>query len=155
VQGADPLQQLNNPFLRSRGALLVGDDFRYHSPGGANVRGIDSRVSTAAMIALGLELERNLRSRPDAHLFNRIALAVFTDLAQGIGGSAQPLTGDPIRFIADAGLGLRIDHKIGDTRFTTRLDLPLYVSRPELAQDREPGDEEVEFRWTFSFEPSF
>jgi hypothetical protein len=155
LQGSDPLQQLNNPFLRSRGALLVGDDFRYHQPGGANVRGIDSRVSTTAIIGLGLELERNLRSRPEAHLFNRIALAAFTDLAQGIGGSAQPLTGEPIRFIADAGLGLRVDHKIGDTRFTTRFDLPLYVSRPELAQDREPGDEEVEFRWTFSFEEAF
>ena len=25
----------------------------------------------------------------------------------------------------------------------------------ELAQDREPGDNEVKFRWTFSFEPAF
>jgi hypothetical protein len=28
------------------------------------------------------------------------------------------------------------------------------VSRPELAQDRGPGDDKVEFRWTFSFEPA-
>jgi hypothetical protein len=67
----------------------------------------------------------------------------------------QPLTGDRIRFLMDAGLGLRAEHRIGDTRFTTRFDVPLYVSRPELAQDRQAGDNELEFRWTFSFEPAF
>ena len=46
LQGADPLEQLDNPFLRSRGALLVGEDFRYQMPGGAGLRGMDSRVST-------------------------------------------------------------------------------------------------------------
>jgi hypothetical protein len=155
LQGADPLQQLRNPFLRSRGSLLVGDDFRYHSPGGAGVRGIDSRVSTGAVIALNLELDQTLRSRPTAHLFSRISVAAFTGLAHTIGGAAQPLTGDRVRFLGDAGVGLRADHRIGDTRFATRFDLPLYVSRPELAQDREPGDDELEFRWTFSFEPAF
>jgi peptidase M1-like protein len=155
VQGADPLQQLDNPFLRSRGSLLVGDDFHYHAPGGTNVRGIDPRVSTSAIVGLNVVLERNLRSRPSAHLFNRIALAAFTDLAQGIGGDPQPLTGERLRFVADAGFGLRAEHKIGDTRFNTRIDFPLYVSRPELAQDRDAADKKVEFRWTFGFEPAF
>jgi hypothetical protein len=154
-QGADPLQQLYNPFLRSRGSLLVGQDFHYHSPGGAGVRGVDSRVSTGAIVALNLELDQTLVARPLARLFNRIAIAAFTDLSHALGGAAQPLTGNRIRFLGDAGLGLRADHRIGDTRFTTRFDVPLYVSRPELAQDREPGDDEVEFRWTFSFEPAF
>jgi peptidase M1-like protein len=154
-QGADPLEQLNNPFLRSRGALLVGQDFHHHAAGGAGVRGIDPRVSTAAIASLSLELERTLLARPDARLFNRVALAAFADLSHAIGGSAQPLTGDRIRFLGDAGVGFRTDHRIGDTRFTTRIDLPFLVSRPELAQDRDPGDDELEFRWTFSFEPAF
>jgi len=119
------------------------------------VRGIDSRVSTGAIVALSLELDQTLVARSSAGLFNRISVAAFTDLAHAIGGASQSLTGDRIRFLGDAGLGLRADHRIGDTRFTTRFDLPLYVSRPELAQDREPGDDEVEFRWTFSFEPAF
>jgi hypothetical protein len=153
-QGADPFQQLYNPFLRSRGALLVGDDFRYHEPGGAGVRGVDPRVSTSAIVGLNLELEQALVSRPSAPLFNRVALAAFADLSHAIGGPPQPLTGDRIRFLGDAGLGVRADHHIGDTRFTTRLDFPLYVSRPELAQDRDPGDGEMEFRWTFSFQPA-
>jgi hypothetical protein len=153
-QGADPLEQLYNPFLRSRGALLVGDDFHYQAPGGAGVRGIDARVSAAAAVALNLELERAIRVRPVAHLFNRIALAAFTDLSHAMGGGAQPLTGDRIRFLGDAGVGIRVEHRIGDTRFSTRFDLPLYVSRPELAQDRAPGDDKLAFRWTFSFEPA-
>jgi hypothetical protein len=154
-QGADPLERLRNPFLRSRGALLVGDDFHYHAPGGAGVRGADARLSTAAIVALNLDLERTVLSRPETRLFNRVAVAGFTDLAHGIGGSSQPLTGDRIGFLGDAGLGIRADHRIGDTRFTTRFDVPLYVSRAALAQDREAGDDKVEFRWTFSFEPAF
>jgi hypothetical protein len=154
-QGADPLQQLDNPFLRSRGSLLVGEDFHYHSPGGAGVRGIDSHVSTGAAVGLNLELDQTLLTQPSARLFTRVALAAFTDLSHAFGGTAQPLTGNRIRFLGDAGIGLRAEHQIGDTRFVTRFDLPLYISRPELAQDREPGDGKVELRWTFSFEPAF
>jgi hypothetical protein len=144
-----------NPFLRSRGALLVREDFHYHSPGGAGVRGADPRLSTAAIVALNLELERTLLSRASSHLFRRVGLAAFTDLSHGIGGSTQDLTGDRIRFLADAGLGVRAEHRIGDTEFSTRFDFPFYVSRPEVAQDRDPGDGELEFRWTFSFEKPF
>ena len=155
LQGADPVQQLYNPFLRSRGALLVGDGFRYHLPGGANLRGLDPRVSTTAAVGLNLEVERTIASRPAARLFNRIAAAVFTDVAHGIGGPEQPLTGERLKLVADAGLGLRADHRIGDTRFTTRFDFPFYLNKPELAQDRDPGDDNFEFRWTFSFQPAF
>jgi hypothetical protein len=155
LQGADPLQQLHNPFLRSRGALLVGHDFRYHLPGGANVRGLDPRISTTAAVGVNLEVERTIASRASARLFNRIAAAVFTDVAHGIGGPDQPLTGERLKLVADAGLGLRADHRIGNTRFTTRFDFPLYVSRPELAHDRAAGDDPFEFRWTFSFQPAF
>src|SRR5207244_13256105 len=52
VQGADPLERLVNPFLRSRGSLLEGQDVNYQQPGGAGVRGIDPRVSTTALVAL-------------------------------------------------------------------------------------------------------
>ena len=154
-QGADPLAQIDNPFLRSRGALLVGDDIRYQVPGGAGVRGVDSRISSSAIVALNLELERTVHARPRGRLFNRLALAVFTDLSQGIGGPAQPLTGAAIRFLADAGVGLRAEHRIGDTRFATRFDLPLYLSKPAVAQDRALGDDPLAFRWVFSFQPAF
>jgi hypothetical protein len=154
-QGADPLQQLGNPFLRSRGALLVGDDVRYHAPGGAGVRGADPRLSTASIVALDLELERTLLARPRSLLFNRIGIAAFADLSHAIGGAAQAALNDRIRFLGDAGFGFRADHRIGDTRFVTRIDLPLWFSRPEVAHDRSAGDGELAFRWVFSFQPAF
>src|SRR3954469_15193872 len=154
-QGSDPLSQLYNPFLRSRGALLVREDFNYHSPGGAGIRGVDPRLSTSAIAALNLEVEQGLLSRPQSHLFKRVSIAAFSDLAQGIGSMSQtPATGT-IRFLADAGLGVRAAHRIGDTEFVTRVDFPLFVSRPELAQDASAGDDDVAFRWVFSFEQPF
>jgi hypothetical protein len=154
-QGADPLEQLGNPFLRSRGALLVGDDFRYHQPGGAGVRGADPRLSTASIVALDLELERTVLARPRSRLFNRVGVAVFGDLSHAIGGTAQASLDDRIRFLGDAGIGIRADHRIGDTRFVTRIDLPIWFSRPEVAHDRSPEDGELAFRWVFSFQPAF
>jgi hypothetical protein len=68
---------------------------------------------------------------------------------------SQPPPGGRIKFLGDAGLGLRAEHRIGDTRFMTRFDVPLFLSRPEVGQNSDSGDDELEFRWTFSFEPGF
>jgi hypothetical protein len=154
LQGADPLARLMNPFLRSRGSLLEGHDVNYQLPGGGGVRGVDPRVSTRALVALNLELERTMVSRPQSRLFSRVALAGFTDLAHAIGDGALSRPGAPLRFIGDAGVGLRAEHRIGNTRFVTRFDLPLWVSRPELAQDASAGDDRMAFRWVFSFQPA-
>jgi hypothetical protein len=151
-QGSDPLSQLYNPFLRSRGALLVRPDFFYQSPGGGGVRGADPHLSSDGVAAVNLELQQGFLIRERGGLFRKMELALFSDLSQGIGGDIQPLTGDRIGFLADAGVGLRAEHRIGDTEFVTRFDVPLYLSRPEVGQDRDPGDNPVEFRWVFSFE---
>ena len=154
-QGADPLAQLANPFLRSRGALLVGEDVQYHQPGGAGVRGADPRLSTGSIVALDLELDRTVLNRPGARLFRRVGLAAFADLSHAIGGAARPALGGRIRFLGDAGIGVRVDHRIGDTRFVTRLDLPLWFSRPSLAHHGEADDDELAFRWVLGFQPAF
>jgi hypothetical protein len=93
-------------------------------------------------------------SRPKARLFSRVALAGFTDLAHGIGDGAVGRPGPPLRALADAGVGIRAEHRIGDTQFVTRFDFPLWVNRPELAQDASPGDGQGAFRWVFSFQPA-
>jgi hypothetical protein len=123
----------------------------YHAPGGAGVRGIDRRASSSAIVSLNLELDQALLTRPAARLFQRVGLALFTDLA--VGDNIDPGDTDAARFVGDAGIGFRADHRIGDTRFTTRFDVPLYVNRPELSVS--PGDDDVDFRWVFSFEPAF
>ncbi|MGH7702656.1 MAG: hypothetical protein ACREMO_06155, partial [Gemmatimonadales bacterium] len=155
LAGADPYQQLYTPFLRSRGAPLVGSDFNYHSPGGAGVRGLDSHLSGSQAYALGAELERQLFRRPSGGVFGLVNLAGFGDLALANGDVGGGLSGGTLRAVGDAGLGVRAEHRIGDTRFVTRFDFPLYVSRPLQAQDRGPGSNRFGFRWTFSFEPAF
>jgi hypothetical protein len=72
----------------------------------------------------------------------------------GLGNGDLDRGRDRLVSVADAGIGLRVGHRIGQTTFQTRLDLPLWVSRPELAQDGGPGNP-VGFRWTFSFSPAF
>ena len=68
VQGADPLERLANPFLRSRGALLEGEDFRYQMPAGRGSRHRSPDLDAAS--SPRLELERTLVSRPKARLFS-------------------------------------------------------------------------------------
>ncbi|HSR15449.1 MAG TPA: hypothetical protein VLL51_06830, partial [Gemmatimonadales bacterium] len=78
----------------------------------------------------------------------------FGDGALADGDVDEAAAGDLVT-VADAGVGLRVDHRIGATSFQTRLDLPLWVSRPGLAQDTHPGADRFGWRWTFSFSPPF
>ena len=155
LAGADPYEQLANPFLRSRGALLVRKDVNYTMPGGAGLRGYDPRLSTIGVVAGTAELERVLRSAPRATLFSRVAVAAFGDAGHAISDGTILRDIPKVGFLADAGVGLRAEHRIGDTRIITRVDFPLYVSRPELAQDTHPGTDRVGFRWQFSFGAAF
>src|SRR5687767_1217641 len=69
-------------------------------------------------------------ARPRSWLFNRVGIAAFGDLSHAIGGVAQASLNDWVRFLGDAGIGIRADHRLGDTRFVTRIDLPIWFSRP-------------------------
>ncbi len=155
LAGADPLAQFTNPFLRSTGALFVRPDLFYHAPGGGNLRGFDPHLSAEGLVAVNAEVERTLRAVPQGRLFRRVRLAAFGDLGRPFGGDASTLGSARDEFLADAGVGLRIDHRIGGTDFTTRVDLPLYVSEPQVAQDGKPGNDRVGFRWQFSFQPAW
>jgi hypothetical protein len=147
--GADPLQRFGNPFLRSDGALLVRPDVYYHAPGGGNLRGFDPHLSAQGLVAINLEVERTLVTRRRARLFRRVALATFADAGLLFGPDGWG------RLLTDLGVGLRADHQLGETGFATRVDFPLFVNRPALAQDTDPGSDRTGFRWSFSFTPVF
>ena len=143
-----------NPFLRSRGSLLEGEDMHYQLPGGGGVRGIDPRVSTAAWWRSTLELERTMVARPKARLFSRVALAAFTDLAHGFGGAADAPAGRPHPLPGRR--GRRAPRRAPDRRHAVRHPVrPAAVGEPARSwrRTRSPGDDEVAFRWVFSFEP--
>ena len=150
--GAGPAAELWNPFLRSRGALLVRPDLYYQQPGDGNVRGVSRSIAANHLATINAELARNVSSHPRRHLFNSISVAAFGDLGVADGDLAAG-SGSEFKGIAEAGVGLRATHRIGQTAFTTRFDLPLFVSVPGAAADTHPGLDKVGFRWLFSFEP--
>ena len=149
--GADPYALLGNPFLRSNGSLFRGADFYYHAPGGGNLRGFSPAMSGTQVYALSLELERTILRRPRGGLFNRVSLAAFGDGAISDAGLLPGTAPGDLNAFGDAGIGVRIGHRLGQTNFVTRFDLPVFVSRPLLAQDTHPANQ-AGFRWTFSLE---
>jgi hypothetical protein len=151
LAGADPYQRFNSPFLRSRGSILVGQDVYYHAPGGAGVRGLDPELSAPHALGGSLEVEAApVRGSPGS-LISRIAIAVFADGALA-DGDLNP--GGGLEGVGDAGVGIRLDQRLGQTAFQTRMDFPLWVSRPALAQDGTPSGT-YGFRWSLSFTPPF
>lgn len=161
VQGAGPYETVNNPLVRSVGAPLVDGDLRGHvqMPGGSNLRGYSSDLSTEAVAALNVEVERRLLSRPGTPLLSRIDFVVFADV--GVLGDVRGVAGPdealilrlPVkRWLADAGFGLRFTHTIGETTWRTRLELPLWVSDAPWALSA-TADKVATNRWLLSFSP--
>jgi hypothetical protein len=153
LAGADPYERMVSPFLRSPGALLARSDVRYHAPGGAGMRGLDPRVATDEAYGVSLETDVAVwrRGGSGARLARRASLALFADGALAHRGAGPRV----LLSVAEAGFGIRLDHRLGSTGFQTRWDFPIWISRPELAQDRSPGLEKVAWRWVFSFTPAF
>ena len=107
--------------------------------------------ATAFAITFGAGLAAWLLSRAISR-----RLKVSSDLISAMADGDLDTSGSGGLYgVGDGGVGLRIDHRIGQTEFQTRFDAPLWVSRPELAQDTYPGDRDFGLRWTFSFRPAF
>jgi hypothetical protein len=140
IAGADPYQTMNNPFIRSAGAPLIREDCwcRWQTPGDGSLRGYNQSLSTDRLAALNVELETTLL-RPKAAALSRVALALFGDgahlgAASGFGGAGDSTSlFTPSRWLADAGIGLRMTHRIGRTTWTSRLDIPFFVSDAKWA----------------------
>jgi len=147
--GADPYATFANPVLRSRGALLARDDVHYGAAGGLGLRGFSPVASGTWGVALNTEAGLRLLDRPRRRVFGTVMLAAFADAAlldrAALGRAAA----------ADAGIGVRVAHQIGPTRFVTRLDIPLLVTRPSAAVAGAAGDGAFKFRWVWSFEEAF
>ena len=152
IAGGDAYRRYDSPFLRSAGSLLAGSGFFYHFPGGAGVRGLDPRLSSDRALGATAEIEYAVAAPGQSGTLGRVSLAAFGDWAVGDGDLDSGH--NRLRAVGDAGVGIRMRHRIGGTRFMTRLDFPLWVSQPLLAHDDRP-DRAVGFRWTVSFAPPF
>ena len=155
VAGADPYATFTDPFLRSRGALLVRPDFHYHAPGNAGLRGFQSDLGGRWALAANVEVTRSVW-RHDGAILRAVALEGFVD-----GGLVDTLavpSSPPGRWytaLYDGGLGLVTSHRIRDLDWTMRFEVPLIVSRWDYAADPRPGEGRLAFRWQVSLAPSF
>jgi hypothetical protein len=146
LAGADPYQTFGNPLLRSRGALLAGEGVHYQSPGGGDLRGLSPALTASWLVGVGTDIGLAVVERAQGGLFREIRLAAFADAAlldpRALGRDA----------VADAGLGLRAEHRIGPTTFVTRLDLPLLVTRPAAVVGAGAADGVFKLRLVWSLE---
>jgi len=154
VNGADPYEMLENPFVRTRGALAVGSDVFYHSPGNLNLRGYAPTLGGRWGVGLNLEVERDLVRRPKGVL-RRASLVGFWDAALVDTLAVASSSGNAFKGLTDGGPGLRVWFHLGDVTFPLRVEFPLYVSSPFVAHNRKQGTAFWEFRWLVSLQPIF
>ena len=97
-----------------------------------------------------------LHATPDtAGVLRQMSLVLFGDGAPADSLAVPSTSGSFATPVADAGVGIRFQTHIGDLDVPLRLELPLWVSRPTLAQDTKQGINPWQFRWLFSVEKSF
>ena len=154
LAGADPYQTFMNPFLRSRGALLVKPDVNYSAPGGAGLRGYRTDLRADFALATNLELALPVLRPSLRRVFRSLSVAAFYDGAW-FGSADTAATSGLGRLLADAGVGIRATHRIGPTTFTTRVDFPLWVSEPSVAVGTPSNDAQSRFRIIWSLEDAF
>ncbi len=155
VAGADPYETFTNPFLRSRGALLVRPDFHYHAPGGANLRAFRNDLGGRWAVGVNLELTRRVLRR-ETGLLREAALEGFVDL--GVVDTLALPSVSPGRWyttLYDGGLGVVTQHQVKDVAWTMRFEVPLAVNRWDQAADFRPNSTRFALRWQVSLAPSF
>ena len=149
LAGADPYETFRNPFLRSGGAFLAREGVHYQAAGGLGLRGFAPTATATWGAAVNLEAGLRVLERPRLGAFSAVTVAAFADAAL-LDHATLGRDG-----AADAGIGVRASHRIGPTRFVTRVDLPLLVSRPARAVSGAAGDGAFKFRWVWSLEEAF
>jgi hypothetical protein len=155
VAGADPYETFSNPFLRSRGALLVRPDFHYQAPGGGNLRGFRNDLGGRWAVGVNLELTRAVVRRT-AGFLREGALEAFVDLGV-VDTLALPSSppGQWYTTMYDGGFGIVTRHQVKDLAWTMRFEVPLAVNRWDAAADFRPNSTRFALRWQVSFAPSF
>jgi hypothetical protein len=117
----------------------------YTSLGGGGLRGYDPRVAVARITSINLEASRRLAAIDSTPRALGLWVSTFADAAYAELGRRDH------SFLGDAGLGLALRGMAFDRPVTLRFDIPLYVSREDLAIDARSDDEPLKVRWTFSF----
>jgi hypothetical protein len=148
---ADPLETFANHWYRPQHAILKQEHVNYIPMGGAGLRGFDPLGPYGAfrrIAALNVEDNSTLADLPGKLRTLRFGFSLFAD-----GGA---ILESPFRtetnLIADAGVGLTLRGRLYDRTVRSRVDFPVFVSKPQFAiGERRFDDRKAKFRYTFSF----
>lgn len=164
LAGGGPLQQEQHYWLRGPGAAW--DDLNYHEPGQGNLRGyrvgtfgVNKLLTLNTEIGVGLPLLwlrpmlRPLVGSPRVYGFYDIGRVFDGDNPIGSSARVQSLVDGGIldESLMDAGVGFIVHRNFPFYDMTLRVDLPFWVSNPELNGE----EEETRHRYVISLDASF
>ena len=150
LSALSPTETFTNHLLRPPGGVLAREGVHYTPLGGAGLRGYSPLVPAERVVSMNLEQEVLLRAFGPASRPLRLAATAFGDAALVDRRSIEGSTDRGSRALGDAGVGLALRGAVFDRDVRARVDVPVYVSRPELAVGRVAGGR-VDLRLTFSF----
>jgi Peptidase family M1 domain len=146
LSASDPVATFYNHWWRPRGSILKQSE-HWLPLGGAALRGYDWMAASDAVLAVNGELSRNLVSRRSRQGLS-VALNAFGDAASVKAPGVSPRRYDNL---GDAGVGLSVKGMFFDQPLTLRIDSPFYVTRPDLAIDREHNADRLAPRVVVTF----
>ena len=126
VSSRDPYQTLYNHLIRPRGGILTDDGVATVPLGGAGLRGYDPTVAVGShIVAVNAEQSARLVSITSGSRPLAFWGTLFADV-----GTTQSRT------LADGGAGVLARGWLFDRDVRVRVDLPFYVSEPQLGGGR-------------------
>lgn len=149
LSAKSPTETFTSHFLRPAGAPLARADWRYTPLGGAGLRGYSPFLAAGRVASVSAEQDMLLRAFGPASRPLRVSAAAFGDFGVVFAGDQATAS----HGLGDLGLGLVARGALFDRDVRARVDLPLYLSRPELAVGPGAGAASREWRArvTFSF----
>lgn len=164
LAGAGPVKAGERFWLRAPGA--VPEDLHYLEPGDGNLRGyFDGTFGVNKLLAFNGELGTRVRlfglEKKAVKVLGTLSWYAFYDAGWILDTSNPILSSARVQALADggaldarladAGVGIRSSVAWPFWNFTWRLDVPFWISNPEVNAE----SEEVDFRYLFSLTASF
>ncbi len=164
LAGGGPMKQEERFWLRSPGA--VPEDLNYLEPGDGNLRGYGAGTfGVNKLVAINTEIGTKLEffglEKPLAKLVGAPSWYGFYDVGWIVDGNNPIPTSSRVTSLVDmgvldarlenAGVGIRANVNWPFWNFTWRLDMPFWVSNPEVNGELDY----VDFRYVFSLNASF
>ncbi|MFH1941736.1 MAG: M1 family aminopeptidase [bacterium] len=149
ADGAGPLERFDSYTMRSKGAFPTW--MHTHHPGDGNLRGYFNQhnnllLASEKLVAANIEATKFLRIPLLNRLFSALRMRTAFSGFFDAGIVYDTVNGGSNR-LGDAGLGIRLVGRLPVIyrNYTLRFDFPVWLSDPA------PGDDNLKFRWLFSF----